>query len=77
MDEWASGIIGHTLWRPYALDQSVRFIAVLCGLMLAGFIGSLLTGGWLNQWGIHPRQVSSIWTIFTAPFLRQPYTPVE
>lgn len=56
------------------LDQSVRFIAVLCGLILAGFIGSLLTGGWLNQWGIHPRQVSSIWTIFTAPFLHASLT---
>jgi membrane associated rhomboid family serine protease len=50
-------------------DQSLRLIALLCGVMAAGFVGNLLTGGFLTQWGIHPRQLSSLWTIFTAPFL--------
>jgi membrane associated rhomboid family serine protease len=51
------------------LDQSIRLVALLCGLMVAGFVGSLITGGYLNQWGIHPRHLGSIWTIFTSPFL--------
>lgn len=51
------------------LDQSIRLVALLCGLMVAGFIGSLLTGGFLNQWGIHPRQVATLWTVVTSPFL--------
>lgn len=51
------------------LDQSIRLVALLCGLMVAGFIGNLLTGGYLNQWGIHPRHLASLWTVFSAPFL--------
>ncbi|MEY4590352.1 MAG: hypothetical protein RL497_2428 [Pseudomonadota bacterium] len=52
-----------------SLDQSIRLLILLCGLMLLGFVGNLLTGGWLNQWGIHPRQFSSLWNVLSTPFL--------
>jgi membrane associated rhomboid family serine protease len=41
----------------------------ICALMVGVHIVNLFTGGALYQYGIHPRQVDSLWGVFAAPFL--------
>lgn len=49
----------------------VRFqiIASLSALMVAVHVADFLLGGYLTGFGVHPRDVGSIYTIFTAPWL--------
>lgn len=49
----------------------VRFqiIASLSALMVAVHVADFLSGGFLAGFGVHPRDVGSIYTIFTAPWL--------
>jgi membrane associated rhomboid family serine protease len=47
----------------------IQIIASLCALMVAVHIADFLSGGLLKSFGIHPRDVGSIYTIFTAPWL--------
>jgi membrane associated rhomboid family serine protease len=51
------------------LNQSVRLLGGVAGFMLLVFVANLFSAGWLNQFGIHPRQWSSLWTLLSAPFL--------
>lgn len=47
----------------------IQIVALLCALMVAVHIADFLSGGLLTSFGIHPRDVGSIYTIFTAPWL--------
>ncbi|MEE9432992.1 MAG: rhomboid family intramembrane serine protease [Sphingorhabdus sp.] len=47
----------------------LKVIAAVCGLMIAVYIADLLSGGYLKSFGIHPREIGSIYTIFTSPWL--------
>lgn len=47
----------------------IQIIALLCALMVAVHIADFLLGGALKSFGVHPRDVGSIYTIFTAPWL--------
>ena len=51
------------------MKKKLKIVAGLCALLLVIFVVDLLLGGALKQFGIHPRQISSIYTIYTAPFL--------
>lgn len=51
------------------LGKKIKFVVGLCTLMIVVHIVNVLLAYNLNRYGIYPRQVSSIWTIFTAPFL--------
>ena len=46
-------------------------IAAICALMIAVYVVDLVLGGSLKSYGIHPRDLGSIWTIFTAPWLHE------
>ena len=50
-------------------SQKISTVMCLCGLMVADFVANMLTGGWLNHFGIHPRQLHSLLNILSAPFL--------
>lgn len=41
----------------------------ICALMIGVHIVNVITNGVFYQYGIQPRQLHSIWGIFTAPFL--------
>ncbi|MEQ1725654.1 MAG: rhomboid family intramembrane serine protease [Sphingopyxis sp.] len=47
----------------------IMMIALPCAAMTALFIVDFLLGGALKNFGIHPRDVGSLYTIFTAPWL--------
>lgn len=51
------------------LGRKLKFLFGLCVLMVLIHILNTLLNYRLNQYGIYPRQLSSLWTIFTAPFL--------
>lgn len=49
--------------------QRAIAIAAMCAVMIAVHIISLPLGGYLQSFGIHPRDVGSAYTIVTAPWL--------
>ena len=51
------------------LTQRLATIAILCGIMVGIHILNLFSSGYLNSYGIEPREIDSIYTIFTAPWL--------
>ncbi|MGL5839448.1 MAG: rhomboid family intramembrane serine protease [Sphingorhabdus sp.] len=56
------------------LIQRASIIAAICGAMIAIHIADWLLGGWLKSFGIHPREISSVYTIATAPWLHADFT---
>ncbi len=52
-----------------AVIRRASLIAMICAVMIAVFLIDLVLGGWLKSFGIHPREVSSVYTIATAPWL--------
>ena len=56
------------------LTERLKVIAILCGLFVAVHFANLLSGGYLNSYGIKPREFDSIYTIFTAPLLHGDFT---
>lgn len=51
------------------LAKKLRFLVGLGALLIGVHIINFLLGYYLNRYGICPRQLDYIWTIFTAPFL--------
>ena len=51
------------------LKQRVLVVAGISALMVLIYLLDLLLGGYLRNFGIHPRDVGSIYTIFTSPFV--------
>ncbi|MFK7841661.1 MAG: rhomboid family intramembrane serine protease [Sphingorhabdus sp.] len=51
------------------LIERLKVIAILCGLLVVVHFANLLSGGYLNSYGIEPREFDSIYTIFFAPWL--------
>jgi membrane associated rhomboid family serine protease len=51
------------------MPDKVKLVVQLCVLMIGVHIINMLVGYQLNRFGIFPRHVESVWTIFTAPFL--------
>jgi membrane associated rhomboid family serine protease len=49
--------------------QRLTIVAMLCGTMIGVHIVDLFLGGFLKSFGIQPRQMGSVYTIFTAPWL--------
>ena len=56
------------------LTERLKVIAILCGLFVVVHFANLLSGGYLNNYGIDPREIGSIYTIFTAPWLHGDFT---
>ncbi len=56
------------------LTERLKVIAILCGLFVAVHFANLLSGGYLNSYGIEPREIDSIYTIFAAPWLHGDFT---
>ncbi len=51
------------------LTQKIKFLLSLCGLLILVHAVNIFLQYRLNQYGIQPRQLPSLWTIFIAPFL--------
>ena len=51
------------------LKGKIKFLFTLCAFLTGVQAVNFLLHYKLNQYGIQPRQLSSLWTIFTAPFL--------
>lgn len=51
------------------VGQKINPILWVCGAVCVVFAGNVLTGGWLNNFGIQPRRLSSLINIVFAPFL--------
>jgi membrane associated rhomboid family serine protease len=51
--------------------RRISVLAAICAAMIAVHIVDLLLGGSLEPFGVHPRDLGSIYTIFTAPFLHE------
>ncbi len=51
------------------LTKKIKFLFSLCALLIGVHMVNIFLQYRLNQYGIQPRQLSSIWAIFTAPFL--------
>jgi membrane associated rhomboid family serine protease len=49
--------------------NKLKLVLTICGLLLAIHILNTVLGMGLNQFGIRPRQLNSLWEIYTAPFL--------
>jgi len=56
------------------LTQRLATIAILCGIMVGVHILDLFIGGYLKNYGIEPREIDSIYTIFTAPWVHGDFT---
>ena len=56
------------------LTERLKVIAILCGTLVLVHLANMLTGGYLNNYGIDPREIDSIYTIFTAPLLHGDFT---
>lgn len=56
------------------LTERLKVIAILCLLFVAVHLANILSGGYLNNYGIDPREIDSIYTIFTAPWLHGDFT---
>jgi membrane associated rhomboid family serine protease len=50
-----------------------KIIAGISAAMIAVHILSLFTGGYLQSFGIHPREIGSAYTIVTAPWLHSSF----
>lgn len=51
------------------LAQKIKWLVVICALMVGVHFINAITGGILYPFGIYPRHLDSLWNIFTAPFL--------
>lgn len=51
------------------LTQKIRFLFSLCALLIVVHVVNIVLQYRLNHFGIQPRQLPSLWTIFIAPFL--------
>jgi membrane associated rhomboid family serine protease len=51
--------------------RRVFVITAICAAMIAVHIVDLVLGGSLKSFGIHPRDLGSTYTIFTAPWLHE------
>jgi membrane associated rhomboid family serine protease len=49
--------------------REISFIFVLSMAMVACYVANLITLGWLNTLGLHPRSFMGLLGIFTSPFL--------
>ncbi|GAB5488990.1 MAG: rhomboid family intramembrane serine protease [Parasphingorhabdus sp.] len=56
------------------LIERLKVIVILCGLLVAIHFANLVSDGYLNSYGIEPREIESIYTIFTAPWLHSDFT---
>jgi len=56
------------------LTERLKVIAILCVLLVAVHFANLLSGGYLNRYGIDPREIETIYTIFLAPWLHGDFT---
>lgn len=55
------------------MKQQWIVMAILCAVMIAVTVIDLPLGGYLKSFGIHPRQIGSAYTIFTAPFVHDDF----
>ena len=60
--------------KIHNLTERLKVIAALCGLFVAVHFANLLSGGYLNSYGIKPREIDGIYTIFAAPWLHGDFT---
>ncbi len=51
------------------LARKIKWLMAICALMIGVHVVNLFTNGSLYQYGIHPRQLDSLWGIVAAPFL--------
>ena len=49
--------------------QRAIVLAVICAALVLIHVANVMSGGALMAFGVHPRELSSIYTIFTAPLL--------
>ena len=56
-----------------AVIRRAAAIAAICTAMVAVHLINLLLGGYLDNFGIHPRDVESGYTILTAPWLHEDF----
>lgn len=52
-----------------SLIERLKVIAILCVILILVHFTNILSGGYLNNYGIDPRDTDSLYTIFTAPWL--------
>ena len=52
-----------------SLMSKFKALIFVCVLLLVVQLVNFITAYHLTQYGIHPRQISSVWTILTAPFI--------
>lgn len=51
------------------MQAKLRLLLIIGTLLVGVHIVNVLLGYQLNRYGIQPRQLTSLWAIFTAPFL--------
>jgi membrane associated rhomboid family serine protease len=51
------------------IARKIKWLIMVCAAMVVVHIVNLFTNGMLYQYGIHPRELDSLWGIFAAPFL--------
>lgn len=51
------------------MRAKLQLLLLLCALLVGVHIVNVILGYELNRYGIQPRNISTLWTIFTAPFL--------
>jgi membrane associated rhomboid family serine protease len=52
-----------------ALKDQATVVGVSVASIWGSFAATVVTGGWLLNFGIHPRTVQGLWGILAAPFL--------
>lgn len=51
------------------LFDRLKIITLICSMMIAVHILNIISGGYFRSFGVHPRDLSSIYTIATSPWL--------
>lgn len=59
----------NTAKRDTGFRRAVSWVMAYLLVIWVVHIFSVITGGWISGFGIHPRDISSLPYIFTAPFL--------
>jgi len=54
--------------------ERLKIIALICIAMITVHVIDLFLGGYLKSYGVEPRELDSIYTIFTAPWLHMNIT---
>ncbi len=55
--------------EPISMMDRLKIVVILCAVMIGVYILDFLTGGFLKSFGVHPRNIDSIYTIFSSPWL--------